>query len=162
MRCAVIDVGSNSVLLSIGDEKGEPIFELDRVTALGEGLNNSKKLKASAIRRTAVAVCELKSIAEQYGAQKIIAVGTMALRIATNARDFIKAVKDLCGINIRVISGDEEAKLSFEAATTSLNLKGKLIVSDIGGRSTEIACGEDGELYYSKSLDIGAMPFLSR
>ena len=160
MRCAVIDVGSNSVLLTVGDENGTPILELDRVTALGEGLNYSNELSREAMERTAQAICEFKNIAEKMGAQKIIAVGTMALRQASNAEDFIKIVENLCNVSIRVISGTEEAKLSYLAAVSSLKLSNTTVVADIGGRSTDIAIGEGESLIHTESLDLGALKIL--
>ena len=160
MRCAVIDVGSNSVLLTVADENGNPILELDRVTALGEGLNTSKRLRYDAMERTARAVCDFRKTAEEMGAERVIAVGTMALRVASNSGDFLKLINNLCGIEIKIISGDEEAKLSYEAAVSSLKLSGSTVVADIGGRSTDIACGEDGNLVRTYSLDLGALKIL--
>ncbi len=161
MICGIIDIGSNSVLLVVGDQ-GKIILDLDSVTRLGEGLNSSKELKPEAIKRTVTTVCKFKRIAEKYGAQKVLAVGTMALRMAENSKEFENSLLKECDLRVRILTGDEEARLSFRGAVESLDLAGKIATSDIGGRSTEIAIGEDGNAEFVKSLDIGALTLMEK
>ncbi len=161
MICGVIDIGSNSVLLVVG-EGDKVIFDADRVTRLGEGLNLSKRLKFEAMTRTASAVCEFKNLALKMGAKKVLAVGTMALRMAENAGEFVDLVRKKCSIDVKILSGEEEASLSFRGAVQSLDLKGRVTVSDIGGRSTEIAVGEGNRVEYLKSFSIGALTLMEK
>lgn len=159
MMCGVIDIGSNSVLLVVGEEN-RILLDEDRVTRLGEGLNHSKRLKMEAMIRTSQVVCEFKNTARKIGAQKVIAVGTMALRMAENAPEFLELVKERCSLDVRILSGEEEAILSFRGAYHSLNLKGRVAVADIGGRSTEVATGDGEKIEFIRSFNIGALTLL--
>ncbi len=161
MKCAVIDIGSNSVLLTVSDDEGRIILDLDRVTKLGEGLGESSYLRPEAMERTVNATCKFYKLAIEHGAEKIIAVGTMALRMAKNRDVFLLKVKEKCGLNIKVLSGKEEAQLSFEAAISSLQIqKQNIEVFDVGGKSTEIIVGENGNPAYLKSINLGALTLL--
>ncbi len=161
MICAVIDIGSNSVLLTLSDESGNVVLDLDEVTKLGEGLSVAPFLRLEAIKRTVDTVCEFYKLARERGATKVIAVGTMALRIAKNNKEFLKEVKNQCGLEIKILSGEEEARLSYEAAVTSLVSPGQSVaVFDVGGKSTEIIIGKGKTPQYLKSIDIGALTLL--
>lgn len=160
MICAVIDIGSNSVLLTVSDESGKVLLDLDEVTKLGEGLSKTPYLKSEAIKRTVNTVCKFHKLALDHGAVKVIAVGTMALRVAKNKEYFLIKVANQCGLNVRILSGGEEARLSFEAAVSSLQHSNQSAVFDVGGRSTEIVIGKDGKPEYLKSIDIGALTLL--
>src|SRR5689334_16939115 len=110
MRKAVLDVGSNSVLLLV-EEKTEtgwrPIYEDTRVTSLGEGTKESGVLSDAAMSRTLTGIRELWSIAERHGATEIHAAATMAARIASNTPAFLARAAAL-GRPISVLSGDDE------------------------------------------------------
>ena len=82
---------------------------------MGEGLQNTQQISDRAFERNLIAIHEMVKMANQFGADEIVAVGTMALRTAKNANNFINQVKEQCGITIEIIPGEEEARLSFLA-----------------------------------------------
>jgi exopolyphosphatase/guanosine-5'-triphosphate,3'-diphosphate pyrophosphatase len=160
-RSAVIDVGTNSVKFQIAQEAPDgwtPVLDRAEVTRLGEGLEASGELGEAPIERTADAVAAMVAQARENGATKIIAVGTAGLRSASNRARFLDAVKQRCGIDVEVISGDEEARLAYLGATSGLDLPpGTLAVFDSGGGSSQFTFGEE-----RFSLDVGAVRVTER
>jgi Exopolyphosphatase len=158
--CAVIDVGTNSVKLLVAEASAEKVRVLcDRVCVvrLGEGCENTL-LAPAAMQRAAEAITDMVRTARSLGAEKIAAVGTQALRAAGNADDFIRTVELGSGVRIRVLSGEEEARLSFLAATSDVAAPGKTFaVFDIGGGSTEVVFGNGEGLLHSHSYPVGAL-----
>ncbi len=159
---ATIDVGSNQVLIHIArveDKKVvETLVDKGEITKLGEGVNQTGVLKKEAMERTLNALKEFKNLLEEYGVKEYVAVGTSALREAKNASDFLKMVKDELGIEINVIPGEEEARLSYVAVVGGLDLGDKeTTVIDIGGGSTEFIFGKGPEIKDRFSLKIGAL-----
>jgi exopolyphosphatase/guanosine-5'-triphosphate,3'-diphosphate pyrophosphatase len=112
------------------------------------------------MERTASAIEGFVRRALAYGADEIAAVGTQAMRTATNAGEFKIMVKKRCGIDIRTISGDEEAALSFLAV--SRNMPAEIAVFDIGGGSSEAAFGSRGSLSWRRSVPVGALVLYER
>ncbi len=148
----VIDIGSNSVrLMTLAD--GFPLYKALATTRLGEGLAHSDYLKAEAIERTARAVETFVSSAKEKGAKKIFAYATAAVRFAKNGKDFCLRVKELSGVNVEVLSGEEEARLGVLGALGESD--GALV--DLGGASTEIAVQKSGQVVYEKSVNIGVV-----
>ena len=125
-RYAAIDVGTNSVKLHVGErlDDGEWRTVVDRseMTRLGEGVAETGRLGEEPIRRTVAAIAELADDARRNGAEGIAAVGTAGLRQAANAADFLAAAREQAGVEVEVISGEEEARLSVLAATDALHL----------------------------------------
>ncbi|RKZ01214.1 MAG: Ppx/GppA family phosphatase [Candidatus Hydrothermota bacterium] len=163
-RFATIDVGSNSVLIYIAerDEQGnwKQIDDRAEITRLGEGLQTTGMLKKEAMERTTEALCKFVELAKSYGAEQIVAVGTMALRTAKNADEFIKMVEERCGLRIEVISGEEEARLSYLAVKSGLKFPAeRIVIIDVGGGSTEFIFGRGDEIERKFSLNIGAIRF---
>ncbi len=161
---ATIDIGSNSVLVFVAekDEKGnwKTLAEKAEITRLGEGLKATGRLSKEAMERTAKAVCDFAALARDLGAEKILAVGTMALRTASNSNEFIKLVKDMCDVDVEVIPGEEEARLSFLAVKSGLKTPAdRVVVIDVGGGSTEFIFGKGDEIEKKFSLNIGAIRF---
>ena len=159
-RHAVIDVGTNSMKLHIADVEGTRVTAIaDRteVTRLGEGLRPGGELLSSAIERNLRVLREFVAAARGCGVTDIVVVGTMALRAATNRDEFIRRVRAEQGLNVEVISGDEEARLACVASLTGLGpVYGNVCIFDTGGGSTEFIFLLDGELQRSFSLAIGA------
>ena len=115
-------------------------------------------LQAEAMARTAQAVADFAKEALQKGAEQLACVGTMALRQAENAQSFFDRVHALCGVDVRVLSGEEEARLCYRAALMDVQgEKGTLAVIDSGGGSTEIALGSAASPQMRASLPIGAV-----
>ena len=156
-RFAVIDIGSNSVrLVFVAD--GKVLYKSLHTTRLGEGLAKNPTLLPAAIQRTAQAVADFYDQARKDGAETINAFATAAVRTAENRATFLHSVQQLCGLQIEVVSGEEEAELGI------LGALGKTdgTVLDIGGASTEIVVKSGGELVYKKSLDIGVVRLKDR
>ena len=166
-RYAAIDVGTNSVKLHVGerlDDGGwETVLDRSEVTRLGEGIHQSGRLGEEPLRRTVDAVAELADAARREGAEAIVAVGTAGLRQAANAEELLEAVRERAGIEVEVISGEEEARLSYLAATEALHLgTGRLGVFETGGGSSQFTFGEGGHVEERFSLDLGAVPITER
>lgn len=138
-KIAVIDLGSNSVRMSIFENK-LPMKTLKAYRStirLSEGMTKDMKLKEAAQERAADALSEYKDIAEKNGADTVIAVATAAVRKAKNRQQFLDLIKEKTGIDIRVIDGDTEAALDSLAVSRTLDCP-KGIICDIGGGSTEL------------------------
>ena len=156
-RFAVIDVGSNSVrLMFVAD--GKVLYKDLQTTRLGEGLAYQPMLLPAAIERSAQAVAFFYQKAIVDGAEKVVAFATAAVRTAENRALFLDRVKELCGLQIEVVSGEEEAELGILGALG--NADGGVI--DVGGASTEIVVKSGGKLVYKKSLDIGVVRLKDR
>ena len=151
-KFAVIDVGSNSVRLAFVAD-GKILYKALNSTRLGEGLAEKPLLKKEAVERSAIAVKEFFEKAKAEGAEQIAAFATAAVRTAENRAEFLNRVKELCGVEVEVISGEEEAALGTLGALGEED--GALI--DVGGASTEIVVKKNGALVYKKSVDIGVV-----
>ena len=152
MKISAIDIGSNSVRLATF-EGGKTLYKRLCTTRLGEGLDKSSVLSPNALERTALAVNDFYRQAIEDGAERVYAFATAAVRTATNGRDFLKHVKELCGLDICVLSGEEEAECGILGALGSSD--GGII--DIGGASAEITLRKDCKTVYAKSVNIGAV-----
>lgn len=152
MKISAIDIGSNSVRLALVSD-GKTLYKRLATTRLGEGLSFSGTMKPEAIERTALAVAEFAEIAKNEKSDKLYAFATAAVRSASNREQFLTRVKQLCGIDIDVISGELEAKIGILGALG--NNDGGMI--DLGGASTEIILRKNGAIAYAKSVDIGAV-----
>lgn len=166
-RYAAIDVGTNSVKFHIGERSADgswrAVVDRAEITRLGEGLAETGVLNPSPMERTINAIAGMVDEAGRERVDEIVAVGTAGLRIARNRADFVAAVKDRCGLDLEVISGDEEARLSYLAATSALDLgKGSLVVFETGGGSSQFTFGEGKRVDERFSLDVGAVGLTER
>jgi exopolyphosphatase/guanosine-5'-triphosphate,3'-diphosphate pyrophosphatase len=151
-KFAVIDIGSNSVrLMFVAD--GKVLYKGLQTTRLGEGIAEKPILNAAAIERSARAVELFYEKAKNEGAEKIVAFATAAVRSAENGAQFTDRVKELCGLQVEVISGEEEAEIGILGALGYAD--GGVI--DIGGASTEIVVKDKGAIIYKKSVNIGVV-----
>lgn len=151
-KFAVIDIGSNSVrLMFVAD--GKVLYKGLNTTRLGEGIAQKPVLNAAAIERSARAVEFFYQKARQEGAEEVLAFATAAVRSAENGNQFVDRVKELCGLQVAVISGEEEAEIGILGALGEAD--GGVV--DIGGASTEIVVKEKGVLVYKKSVNIGVV-----
>lgn len=161
-RVAAIDIGTNTILLLIAEVEGEkikPLLEKERIVRLGEGIQKNGKLLNEAMERGIQSLTQYLGDCKTFGVQKIFAVGTSALREAKNAKDFIERVKSELNLSIEVISGEEEAQLSFLAVEKNIHLpihEPRLVV-DVGGGSTEFIFGVGGQINYWRSLPMGSV-----
>jgi exopolyphosphatase/guanosine-5'-triphosphate,3'-diphosphate pyrophosphatase len=157
---AVIDIGTNSTKLIAADANGSVLADRSEITRLGEGVSLNGSLSPAAMRRTSEVIADMAGAARALGCDEIIAVATQASRAAVNASAFADMVEADAGLKVRVISGDEEASLSFLAVASvfSDTLGGKkLMVFDVGGGSSEIVEGRPGERAAVRSFPIGAL-----
>jgi exopolyphosphatase/guanosine-5'-triphosphate,3'-diphosphate pyrophosphatase len=160
-RFAVIDLGTNSVKLFVGERDGAGqwtrVLDRSEVTRLGEGLAETGRISPAAQARTLDAVRGMVEQARRLGAERLVAVGTMGMRNAANSDVFIREAQADCGIRIEVIDGDEEARLAYLAVQESLGIPGgSVVVFDTGGGSTQVTLGCDGAILDRFSLNLGA------
>jgi exopolyphosphatase / guanosine-5'-triphosphate,3'-diphosphate pyrophosphatase len=168
MRIAVIAAGTNSCRLLIvrRDDAGLYIEHHDiRGTRLGEGLTAGAALNPDAARRTLAAMAEFAQLAKR--ADKLVVIGTHALREASDAAAFARSARESTGTELRVLTGAEEARASFAGALWALERIGTMpdavSVIDIGGGSTELAVRKDrASAVHVTSLPIGAVRLTER
>ena len=165
MRVGVVDCGTNSIRLLIADIEGNNFREVTRqmqVVRLGQGVDETNQFHPDALERTFTAVDLYAAEIVRRGVEKIRFCATSATRDATNRNIFIDGVKERLGIEPEVISGDEEARLSFAGATREFNrTDGPFLVVDIGGGSTEFVLGTD-TVESAISVNIGCVRMSER
>ncbi|CAB4778422.1 MAG: exopolyphosphatase [Actinobacteria bacterium] len=165
MRVAAIDCGTNSIRLLIADIEGNNFREVIRtmqIVRLGQGVDQTGEFHPDAIARTLVAVDLFASEIAKRGVEKIRFCATSATRDATNRHLFVDGVRERLGIEPEVISGEEEAALSFAGAIQDLNPSdGPFLVVDIGGGSTEFVFGTT-TVESAKSVNIGCVRMTER
>jgi exopolyphosphatase / guanosine-5'-triphosphate,3'-diphosphate pyrophosphatase len=162
MRVAAIDIGSNSVRQIVADVSPDGtirvVDEMKAAPRLGAGLGITNDLDAAAMDRAVEAVTRMYTLAGQLGATRIEAVATSAVREASNGSAFIARVKEATGLRIRVLSGQQEARLTFRSALAHFELgAGRAVVMDIGGGSLELALSADGLVESLESFPLGAI-----
>jgi exopolyphosphatase / guanosine-5'-triphosphate,3'-diphosphate pyrophosphatase len=172
MRVATIDIGTNTVLLLVADRKADgalvALAERATITRLGAGVDRNRSLDPEAVERTCDCLRRYAEVVAELAAERIAVVGTSAMRDARGGEAVIACVQQTLGVEARVLSGPEEARLTFSGATSGLNLGElqQLAVFDIGGGSTEIALGrheKDGPaLSYLQSFDLGSVRLTER
>jgi exopolyphosphatase/guanosine-5'-triphosphate,3'-diphosphate pyrophosphatase len=164
---AAVDVGTNSVKLHVGERQDDggwrTVVDRSEITRLGEGVGETGRLGEEPIRRTVAAIAELADEARRDGAEEIVALGTAGLRQAANSAEFLDAVRKQAGVEVEVVSGEEEARLSYLGAASVLEVgEGRLGVFETGGGSSQFTFGEGGRVDERFSLDLGAVPVTER
>jgi exopolyphosphatase/guanosine-5'-triphosphate,3'-diphosphate pyrophosphatase len=165
MRVAAIDCGTNSIRLLIADIDGNNVREVVRdmeIVRLGQGVDETGQFHPDAIARTLAAVDKFAAEIAKRGVEKIRFCATSATRDATNRHLFVDGVRERLGIELEVISGDEEAALSFAGAIKDLDpSNGPFLVVDIGGGSTEFVFGTS-TVEAARSVNIGCVRMTER
>jgi len=158
MTRAIIDIGTNSVLLLIVDADKNVLVDEASVTRLGEGLAQKPFFLSQAMKRTLRVLKKYSEICKQHRVLKIHAVGTAAFRKAKNTSLFVAQVKQECGFEIEIISGEREAELTWKAASS--NFGKDIVVIDVGGGSTEIVWYDSTIVrsYSGKKLNVISIP----
>jgi exopolyphosphatase/guanosine-5'-triphosphate,3'-diphosphate pyrophosphatase len=159
---AVIDVGTNSVKFNISERHADgswrTVVDRGEVTRLGEGIAETGDIAPAAIERTVEAIAGMADEAKRYEASALVAVGTMGMRTAANSGRFIARVRERCGVAIEVIPGEEEGRLAYLAVKSGLGLaRGRLVIFDTGGGSTQFTFGHGDAVNEQFSLNIGAV-----
>ena len=161
-RIAAIDIGSNSIRLMIADvsDSGDirVVDELKAAPRLGTGVSETGALDTQAMDRAVEALSRMSTLAKQLGASRIEAVATSAVRDATNGSLFLARVKRETGLQVRLLAGQDEARLCFRSALAHFDLgEGRAVVMDIGGGSLELVLSADGLVERLISLPLGAI-----
>jgi exopolyphosphatase/guanosine-5'-triphosphate,3'-diphosphate pyrophosphatase len=160
--CACIDIGSNTTRLLVAEAGNGQLRELvtqRAFTRIGKSLASTGSIPAEKIAETAEVVATQAKVARDVGAEQLVAVATAAIRNAPNRDELVGAVEASGGVPLGVLSGEEEARLSFVGATRTMlqPVDGTIAVIDVGGGSSEIAVGEaDGRVAWSCSFRVGS------
>ncbi|WP_424536315.1 exopolyphosphatase [Sphaerisporangium viridialbum] len=164
-RVAAIDCGTNSVRLLIADISGNGLSEVERrmeIVRLGQDVDRTWLLAPEALERTFTAMRGYAKLIREHGASRVRVVATSATRDAANRADFVDGVREIFGVEPEVITGSEEAHLSFLGATTGLTgVETPVVVVDIGGGSTEFVLGS-ADVESAISVDIGCVRLTER
>lgn len=170
-RVAAIDCGTNSIRLLIADvtqrEDGtawlRDVHREMRVVRLGQGVDATGVLAPEAIVRTRAALVDYANLLRRKGVEAARMVATSATRDAANRDDFFSMTEEVLGVPAEVISGDEEARLSFVGAVADMDPdEGPFLVSDIGGGSTELVLGNGADVEAGRSVDVGCVRLTER
>ncbi len=173
VRAAGVDIGTNSVRLLVADagSTGAPpslrtLQRLMRITRLGRGVDETGVLDGDAVRLTLAVLRDYRALMREKGVEACEVAATSAARDAANAEDFLRQAEEIIGTRPRVLSGGEEAQLSFLGSTYDLGplqpSNAPVLVVDIGGGSTEIIVGRNGDILEELSLDIGCVRMSER
>src|SRR6195256_3567192 len=162
IRISAIDIGSNSIRQTIADVSPTGVIrvvdEMKAAPRLGAGLYKKGALSEVAIQNALSTLTRMATLADQLGVTRTEVVATSAVRDAANGDEFLKLVKTETGLSVRVLRGDDEARLSFRSALAHFDLGvGRAVVMDIGGGSLELALSADGLVERLISLPFGAI-----
>lgn len=157
---AAIDIGSNSIKMSLGRLDGsgrlEEFGQVVDVVRLGQGVDRTGELDPERVEAAIATLQRFAGEARAAGATEIVAVATEATRAARNGAEFLQRIRQDTGIDVRVVDGEEEAALTFRGLETDTELTGHVVVADIGGGSTEFVVANDGVVLGSRSTPLGS------
>jgi exopolyphosphatase / guanosine-5'-triphosphate,3'-diphosphate pyrophosphatase len=169
MRTAVVDIGTNSTRLLVADVDAatgavEDLHRESQVTRLGEEVDAGGKLSGEAIGRVVATLSDYRATIDRYECEANMAVLTSAVRDASNGAEFTERVRSGFGLDARVLSGDEEAQLTFLGAMSDRDGASteSTVVIDIGGGSTEFIIGADHEASFHVSVQAGVLRMSER
>lgn len=162
VRVSAIDIGSNSIRQTIADVSTTGVIrvvdEMRAAPRLGAGLSETGSLSEIAIKDALLVLGRMATLANQLGAKRTEVVATSAVREASNGQAFMRQAREETGLRVRVLSGDDEARLAFRSAQAHFDLaSGRAVVMDIGGGSLELALSADGLVERLISLPLGAL-----
>ncbi|MFF0264557.1 exopolyphosphatase [Kribbella sp. NPDC004536] len=165
VRVAAVDCGTNSIRLLIADLVDGELVEVDRrmtIVRLGQGVDATGAFAPEALERVFKATEDFAAVVQSQAVGRIRFVATSAARDVTNRDAFLNGIEDRLGVRPEIITGQEEAELSFRGATTALDLPQPYLVADIGGGSTELILGDRTGVIAAESLDIGSVRLTER
>lgn len=167
IRRAVIDVGTNSVKVLVGDisPAGEvtPVLETSEQTRLGRGFYETHRLQPGPLAATAAAVERFAHMARKVGVTSLRVIATSAARDAENRDDLLASLESAAGVRVEVISGDTEADWAFAGVCSAPGLThSRLLVLDVGGGSTEFILGLHGRPNFRQSFQLGSVRLLEQ
>lgn len=165
-RLAVIDIGTNSVKLLVGDVSGDgvdPVLERSRQTRLGRAFYRTHQLTPDAVALTTETAAAFALEARASGAERIRVIATSAAREARNPETLITAIQAATGLDLDIISGGQEALWAYQGVRTDPRLHGlPLLIVDVGGGSSEIIAGDGPDPLFDKSLAVGCVRLLEQ
>src|ERR1043166_7603230 len=165
MRVAVVDLGTNSTRLLVADVDGDRVHEAVRrtaITRLGEGVDSRRQLLPLPVARVRNVLADYRRELEQLGAERVLAVGTSAVRDADNGEAFLGEIEWSYGFATRLLSGDEEAELTRGGVANRRGVADGTVIVDLGGGSTELVAGGPDGVRWHDSLDMGSVRLTER
>jgi exopolyphosphatase/guanosine-5'-triphosphate,3'-diphosphate pyrophosphatase len=165
MRVAVVDIGTNSTRLLIADVEGNNVCEVERrtaVTNMGRGVDHTATICSDAVEDVCRVIADYKARYEEMAAERVMAIATSAVRDAVNGQAFIAELRERFDLEARMLSGEEEAHLTYLGATAHRPTAGPTLVFDIGGGSTELILGTGREVGFHTSLQAGTLRHAER
>ena len=171
VRLAVVEVKTNQTWTTLASQKqvvrlGEGEFDqapIDSAKGKEDGEGGRHSLTEAAIARGALVCARFAEVARGFGAEEIVALATAAVREADNGHEFVKRVRDLADLDVRIISGQEEARLIYLGVISGIDLPpaSRALIMDIGGGSTELIVGDSQNYVFLDSLKMGAIRLTS-
>ena len=164
-RVAVVDLGTNSTRLLVADVENADIRELERrleITRLGEGVDARHQLLPEAIARVRNVLADYRRAADGLGAERTLAFATSAVRDAENGEAFLGEIEWSYGFETRLLSGDDEALLTFRGVSCGREVEDETLVIDVGGGSTELILGGPRGVSFHESYDLGCVRLTER
>jgi exopolyphosphatase/guanosine-5'-triphosphate,3'-diphosphate pyrophosphatase len=165
MRVAAVDLGTNSTRLLVADVHDGRLDELVRrleITRLGEGVDTRRRLLPAPIARVRNVLSDFRREAEELGAERTLAIATSAVRDAENGEAFLGEIEWSYGFSTRLLSGHDEAQLTFRGISAGRWIDTETLIVDIGGGSTELVAGGPGGVRFHDSLDLGCVRLTER
>ncbi len=160
MRVAVVDIGTNSTRLLIADVEGGRAEEIERrttVTNMGRGVDHTGLLCSEAIEDVCSVIADYTCSYAEMGAERVMAIATSAVRDAVNGEAFVAELRERFELEARLLTGEEEARLTYLGATAHRSDETPTLVFDIGGGSTELIVGSGSEVVFHASLQAGTI-----
>jgi len=165
MRVATVDLGTNSTRLLVADVEDGAVREVDRrlvITRLGEGVDARRKLLPTAIARVRNVLVDYRRAAEALGAERTLTLATSAVRDAENGEAFLGEIEWSYGFATRLLSGDDEALLTFRGVAAGHPVADGTLVVDVGGGSSELILGGPDGVVFHESFDLGCVRLTER
>jgi exopolyphosphatase/guanosine-5'-triphosphate,3'-diphosphate pyrophosphatase len=160
VRVGVVDIGTNSTRLLIADVEGSRVDEIERrttVTNMGRGVDHSGTICSEAVDDVCGVIADYKARYEEMGAERVLAIATSAVRDAINGEAFIAELRERFALDARLLTGEEEANLTYLGATAHRPVEESTLVFDIGGGSTELIVGSGTRVGFHTSLQAGTI-----
>lgn len=166
-RLAAIDIGTNTILLLVAEKRpdGQIVALDDRETIvrLGQGVEASGRISGEALERAVSTLRQYVELAKAYGVSGILVTGTSALRDAANRDWIVEQIRVRVGLSVRILTGEEEARLAYRGALTNKSwIRGRVLMVDVGGGSTEFVVGQGRHVETCHSVDMGSVRLTER
>ncbi len=164
-RVGVVDLGTNSTRLLVADVEDGQVHEIERritITKLGEGVDGGRRLVPQAVERVYACLADYRARIDRHSPELQLAYATSAVRDAVNGEGFLDEIESRFGLPTRLLSGDEEALLTFGGVAAGRELADPTAIVDIGGGSTEIVLGSSAGISFHTSLDFGCVRLSER